>query len=105
MSFDGPVQTNQVLYAGIAVAGASGHCPQVPREVDDFKQPGDLLPPEAEGRAAAAGRQHRGSLVQVSREDIVTRPIAHVAKADAEFGRGVTEGVAARRKPMAGAAR
>jgi len=29
-SFDGPVQTNQELYAGISVSGACGHYPQVP---------------------------------------------------------------------------
>jgi catalase len=105
-SFDGPVQTNQELYAGTGVSGASGHYPQVPREVDDFKQPGDLY------RLMSKDAQQRivdniaGSLAQVSRDDIIERSIAHFTRADAEFGRRITEGVAARRpKSVVGAAR
>ena len=104
-SFNGPVQTNQELYAGISASETSGHYPQVPREVDDFKQPGDLyrlMPKDAQQRLVD---NIAGSLAQVSRDDIITRSIAHFAKADAEFGRRITEGVAARRtQSMAGAA-
>ena len=105
-SFDGPVQTNQELYAGLAVTGASGHYPQVPREVDDFKQPGDLyrlMPKDAQQRLVD---NIAGSLAQVSREDIIARSVEHFRKADAEFGRRVADGIAARRgAAVAGAAR
>jgi catalase len=105
-SFNGPVQTNQELYAGLNVTGASGHYPQVRREVDDFKQPGDLYrlqPKDAQQRLVD---NIAGSLAQVSRDDIIERSIAHFAKADAEFGRRIAEGVAARRPQVtAGAVR
>jgi catalase len=96
-SFDGPVQTNQELYAGLGVAGTSGHYPQVPRAVDDFKQPGDLyrlMPKDAQQRLVD---NIAGSLAQVSREDIVTRSIAHFAKADADLGRRITAAISAHR--------
>ncbi len=96
-SFDGPVQTNEELYAGIGVSGTSGHYPQVPREVDDFMQAGDLY------RLQPADAQQRlvdniaDSLSQVTRDDIIVRAIGHFRKADPEFGRRIEEGVAARR--------
>jgi len=96
-SFDGPVQTNKELYAGLAVSGTSGHYPQVPREVDDFKQAGDLYrlqPKDAQQRLVD---NIAGSLAQVSRDDIIMRSIDHFRKADAELGRRLEEGVAARR--------
>jgi hypothetical protein len=47
-----------------------------------------------------------GSLAQVSRDDIIPRSVAHFRKAaDAEFGRRVAEGIAARRNAAAVAAR
>ena len=105
-SFGGPVQTNKELYAGLAVSGTSGHYPQVPREVDDFEQAGDLYrlqPKDAQQRLVD---NIAGSLAQVSRDDIITRSIDHFRKADAEFGRRLAEGVAARRAASrAGAAR
>ncbi len=103
-SFNGPVQTNEAHYKGLE-AGLSGHYAQVPREVDDFAQAGDLY------RLQPADAQQRlvdniaGSLAQVSRQDIIDRAIGHFAKADAEFGRRITEGVAARRQGEAVGAR
>lgn len=101
-SFDGPVQTGEELYAGLNVSATSGHYPQVLREVDDFKQAGDLY------RLQQADAQQRlvdniaGSLAQVSRDDIIARSIEHFRKADAEFGRRIAEGVAARRGQAVG---
>jgi catalase len=46
-----------------------------------------------------------GSLAQVSREDIIERPVGHFTKADAEFGRRIAEGIAAHRTALAGTAR
>jgi catalase len=97
-SFDGPVQTNEEVYKGLNVSGVSGHYPQVPREVDDFKQAGDLYrlqPAEAQQRLVD---NIAGSLAHVSREDIIERSIAHFRKADATFGQRIADGVAARRK-------
>jgi len=96
-SFDGPVETRQELYAGLPVSGLSGHYTQVPREVDDFQQAGDLYrlqPGDAKQRLVD---NIAGSLAQVSRDDIITRSIEHFRKADAEFGHRLEEGVAARR--------
>src|SRR5690606_1895531 len=96
-SFDGPVQTNEELYAGLGVSGASGHHPQVPREVGDFMQAGDLYrlqPPDAQQRLVD---NIADSLSQVSRDDIIVRSIGHFRKADPEFGRRIEEAVAARR--------
>ena len=102
-SFDGPVQTNDELYAGFNLSGMSGHYAQVPREVDDFQQAGALYrlqPKDAQQRLVD---NIAGSLAQVSREDIITRALGHFMKADAEYGRRVAEGVAARRgKEVAG---
>jgi catalase len=95
-SFDGPVQTDQELYAGLEIAGTSGHYPQVPRQVDDFKQPGDLyrlMPKDAQQRLV---NNIAGSLAQVSREDIITRSVEHFRKADADLGRRIAESIDAR---------
>jgi catalase len=93
-SFDGPVQTGQELYAGLSVSGTTGHYPQVPREVDDFMQAGDLYrlqPPDAQRRLVD---NIAGSLAQVSREDIIARSVEHFRKADADFGRRLAERIA-----------
>lgn len=105
-SFDGPVQTGAEHSVGFDVAGPTGHYPQVPRQVDDFKQAGDLYrlqPKDAQQRLVD---NIAGSLAQVSRDDIIARSVGHFRKADAEFGRRIEEGVAKRRgKALAGAAR
>ena len=47
-----------------------------------------------------------GSLPQVSREAIITRSVEHFRKADADFGRRVAGGIAARRQvPVVGGVR
>jgi catalase len=100
-SFGGPVQSNQELHAGLVVEGATGHYPQVPREVDDFKQPGDLYrlqPRDAQQRLVD---NIADSLAQVSRGDIIERSIEHFRRADAEFGRRIADAVAMRRSPAA----
>lgn len=96
-SFNGPVQTNAEHYKGFDVAGPTGHYPQVPRQVDDFKQAGDLYrlqPKDAQQRLVD---NIAGSLAQVSRDDIIARSVEHFRRADAEFGRRIEEGIATRR--------
>jgi catalase len=93
-SFDGPVQADEAHYKGLDASGASGHYAQVPREVDDFKQAGDLYrlqPKDAQQRLVD---NIVGSLGQVSRDDIIERSLAHFQKADVEFGRRLAEGIA-----------
>jgi catalase len=96
-SFDGPVQTSEELYAGLGATGVSGHYPQTPRIVDDFKQPGDLyrlMPPDAQERLVV---NIASSLAQVTRDDIIARSVEHFRHADAEFGRRIVEAIAVRR--------
>jgi catalase len=96
-SFEGPEQTNRELYGGLPVSGLSGHHTQAPREVDDFKQAGDLYRLQPRAAQQRLVDNIAGSLAQVSRDDIIARSIEHFRKADVEFGRRLEEGVAARR--------
>jgi catalase len=103
-SFDGPVQTNEEASLGLSMNGTSGHYAQVPREVDDFMQAGDLYrlqPKDAQQRLVD---NIAGSLAHVSRDDIIARSVEHFRKADAEFGRRIAEGIAARRSAATAAA-
>ena len=79
------------------LTGTTGHYAQVPREVDDFKQAGDLYrlqPRDAQQRLVD---NIAGSLAQVSRDDIIARSVEQFRKADAEFGSRIAAGIAARR--------
>jgi catalase len=87
-------EDDEELYKGLGASETSGNYPQVPREVDDFKQAGDLYrlqPKDAQQRLVD---NIVGSLGQVSRDDIIERSIAHFRKADAEFGYRLSEGIA-----------
>ena len=104
-SFTGPTETGHEHYRGLGTGSVSGHYPQVTREVDDFKQAGDLYrlqPRDAQQRLVD---NIAGSLAQVSREDIIERSITHFRKADAEYGQRIADGVALRRGAFAGAAK
>jgi catalase len=100
-SFNGPVQTNEEPYLGLPLSATSGHHPQVTREVDDFKQAGDLYRLQAKDAQQRLVDNIAGSLAQVSRDDIIARSIGHFTKADREFGQRIAEGVAARRPQSA----
>ena len=97
-SFDGPVQTNQPHYNGLASVGVSGATPYPSHaEDDDFVQAGALY------RLMSAGEQQRlvdniaGSLAQVSRDEIIARSIAHFRAADPSYGERVEAAVKALR--------
>jgi len=93
-SFDGPVQTDEPSYNGLAAGGASGTTPSpCHAEDDDFVQAGALY------RLMSAGEQQRlvdniaGSLSQVSRDDIIERSIGHLRAADPAYGERVAAAV------------
>ncbi len=99
-SFNGPVQTNEPLYAPIEVHGWAGsHAPEQHAEDDDFVQAGALY------RVMDAEAQQRlidniaGSLSQVSLDEIVERCVGYFRNADPEYGQRVAEAVAALRAP------
>ena len=92
--FDGPRQTGEPLYAGLASDGVSVATPNVRHaEDDDFVQAGmlwRLIPEEAKQRLVA---NIAGSLAQVSRDDVVERSIAHFHAADPQYGARVAAAV------------
>ena len=96
-SFDGPVQTNEPLYSGLASAGTSGPYSWDDRRSDDFAQAGvmyRMIPEDAKQRLVDALAD---GLAQVSRDDIIERAIGHFRAADPDYGARVEQAVKARR--------
>lgn len=97
-SFNGPVQTNEPLYAPLEVHGLTGAHPWVLHPEDnDFVQAGNLFRLMDEDERERLVQNIAGSLSQVSKEDIVVRSVANFAAADPEYGSRVAEAVAAQR--------
>ena len=97
-SFDGPRQTGEPLYAGLASQGISGsYAPVRHAEDDDFAQAGLLYRVMKEDERARLVANIAGSLAQVSRADIVSHAIAHFRTADPEYGARVEAAVKERR--------
>jgi len=96
-SFDGPVQTNQPLYDGLAVAGVSGTYPWDDRAADDFSQAGDMYRLIAEDSRQRLVEAIADGLSQVSSDGIIERSIAHFRAADPDYGARVEQAVKARR--------
>ncbi|MDN7246801.1 catalase KatA [Planococcus shenhongbingii] len=90
-SYGGPIETPAAKPAPLAVEGFTDAVPY--REEDHYTQPGDLY------RLQSAEEQERlvatfvGGLSAVTKEDIKLRQIAHLYKADADFGTRVAEGL------------
>ncbi|MGK7378801.1 catalase KatA [Planococcus sp. 1R117A] len=90
-SYGGPIETPAAKPAPLAVEGFTDAVPY--REEDHYTQPGDLY------RLQSAEEQERlvatfvGGLSGVTKEDIKLRQIAHLYKADADFGTRVAEGL------------
>jgi catalase len=99
-SFGGPVQTNNEHYNGIQLSGLTGHYPQQQRQTDDFMQAGDLYRLQARDAQQRLVDNIVASLAQVSRQDIIDRSIGHFSKADTDFGKRITEGVAIRQRSV-----
>ncbi len=93
-SFDGPVQSNQPLWAPIVVEGSTGAQAQARHPDDnDFVQAGALY------RVMDAAAKERlvaniaAGLAQVSREDIIERSVGYFRKADPDYGERVAKAV------------
>ncbi|MGA9520312.1 MAG: catalase [Myxococcaceae bacterium] len=98
-SHEGPVETGEAYELGYPISGTVG--PQALRahaEDDDFVQAGNLYRLMDEAARQRLIGNLAGSLSQVSRQDVIDRSIGHFEKADAEFGRRLTQAVAALRK-------
>jgi catalase len=97
-SYDGPAETGEPYDLGYDVSGSVGPRGLVKHaEDDDFVQAGALYRVMKEDARQRLIDNIAGGLAQVSRRDVVERSIGHFAKADAEYGRRLTEAVARRR--------
>ena len=96
-SFDGPVQSNEPLNAGLEATGMSGTYSWDDREEDDFSQAGvmyRMIPEDSKSRLVDAIAD---GLAQVSKDDIIDRSVAHFRAADPDYGARVEQAVKARR--------
>jgi len=93
-SANGPVQTNEALYAGVAVTGEAGsYTPGRHRDDNDFVQAGDLYRLMSEAEKQRLVNNLGNGLAQVKRADVVERVIGYLTQADADYGRRVAEAV------------
>jgi len=89
-SFEGPVQSDAPLYAGLPVAGLSGSTsPSRHSEDDDFVQAGELYRLMGDAERERLVRRIGGSLAQVDLPEIVSRSIEHFRNADPDYGNRV----------------
>jgi catalase len=98
-SHDGPAETGAPYDLAYDVSGSVGPRGLVGHaEDDDFVQAGALFRVMQEDGRGRLANNIAGGHAQVSRQDVIDRSIEHFREADAEYGRRVAEGVAARRK-------
>lgn len=84
---DTPKQTNEPLYAPLAMHGWTGSYAWTPHPADnDFVQAGDLYRLMDEAAKQRLVNNIAGSLGAVTRQDIIDRAISHFREADAEYG-------------------
>lgn len=93
-SFNGPAQTNEPTGLGVNLNGGTGtYVPVRHAEDNDFVQAGALYRVMSEPERERLVANIAGSLSQVTREDIITRSIAHFRNADEEYGARVAQAV------------
>lgn len=93
-SFDGPRETGEPLYAGLASGGVSGtYAPVRHRDDDDFAQAGMLYRVMDEAARERLAANIAGGLARVSQHAIVERALAHFRAADPEYGTRVEDKV------------
>jgi catalase len=93
-SYDGPSQTGEDPGLGVSLTGSTGtYVPVRHAEDNDFVQAGALyrLMSEAERQRLVANIAV--GLSQVTREDVITRSVAHFRNADEEYGARVAAAV------------
>lgn len=102
-SFNGPAQTNQAQSRPLEMHGVSGaQKATLHREDNDFVQAGDLYRLMSEAEKVRLVENISQGLAAVSRDDIIERSISHFTKADADYGRRISERVKSLRKSKGG---
>jgi catalase len=97
-SFDGPVQSNQPLWAPITVEGSTGaQAQERHREDNDFVQAGALYRVMDEAAKERLVANIAAGLAQVSRDEIIERSIGYFRSADPDYGERVAKAVRERR--------
>ena len=97
-SFDGPVQSNQPLWAPIEVNGFTGaQAQERHREDNDFVQAGALYRVMDEAAKERLAANIAAGLAQVSRDGIIERSIGYFRSADPDYGERVAKAVRERR--------
>ncbi len=98
-SYNGPAQTGEATGLGVSLTGATGtYVPVRHAEDNDFVQAGALYRLMSEPERQRLVENISGSLSQVSREDVITRCIAHFRNADEEYGARVAKAVHDKRR-------
>jgi catalase len=98
-SFDGPVQTNEVMHAPMELQGATGSFAWERHTDDnDFVQAGDLYRLMSEDEKKRLVENIAGTLSRVSREEIIEKSIGHFRSADKDLGDRLTKAVKALRQ-------
>jgi catalase len=93
-SFDGPMQSDQMLWAPIEVRGLTGNYPpEHHRDDDDFVQAGDLYSLMDEPEKARLVSNIAASLSRVRKDDIIARSIENFRRANADYGARVARAV------------
>ncbi|OJT27299.1 catalase [Archangium sp. Cb G35] len=98
-SYNGPAQSGDATGLGVSVTGLTGtYVPVRHAEDNDFVQAGNLYRVMSEPERQRLVENIAGSLSQVSREDVITRAIAHFRNADEEYGARVAKAVHDKRR-------
>jgi len=93
-SYNGPAQSNEAPGLGVSLHGSTGtYTPVRHAEDNDFVQAGNLYRLMSEPERERLVANISGSLAQVSREDVITRCIAHFRNADEEYGARIANAV------------
>jgi len=85
-SFDGPAQSNEPIYKGIEVSGATGTYEWDERDTDNFSQAGDLYRLMDDAAQQRLIDSIAGDLSGVSKDEIIEKSLANFANADPEYG-------------------
>ena len=85
-SFDGPTQSNEPLYKGIEVSGATGAYEWDERDTDNFSQAGALYRLMDDAAQQRLIDSIAGDLSGVSKDEIIEKALENFTNADPEYG-------------------